>query len=221
MDATDYKTIEELDILYPKGIMSRESKLYEDIKFKLINNGFGNDLSSLSSFLKKNPKFLEHCNYIQAGLSKHKTILVLIDDSDLLWDIHNYFPILYALNNKGAAVYRTTIKILLDNLLDKEVSTQLSSRLYKDLVILSNIFSGDNRLASLSPSVEGLIEPILHNRKIMFTATTAKGSFSEAKKNAMYKLRTFYSQEMEQTFSYKVAPLFIQTRESKKSLWED
>ena len=132
MGAAGYKTVDELNILYPKGHMSKESKLYESIRYKLINNGYGNDLSSLSDFLHKNPKFIEHCNYLQEGLTEHKTILVLIDDSDLLWNIHNYFPVLYALNNKGEAVHRTTIKILLDNLLDKEVSEQLSRRLYKD-----------------------------------------------------------------------------------------
>jgi len=221
MADTGYKTLEDLDAFHLMDSSSKEARLHETIKHKLRENGFGKDLSSLSNFLKQSPSFLEHCNYIHSGLSKHKSIIVLIDDSNLLWKIHDYFPVIYALNNSGEAVHRTTIQMLLDDILNKEISGQLSKRFYKDLVILSNLFSGDNRLASLAPSVEGLIEPVIHERRMMFTAHTTKDSFSEAKREAIYKLRHFYSPELEQTFSRKVAPLFIQIKENKESLWED
>ena len=218
---TNYKTLEALDAIHSIDPTSKEAKLHEVVKHKLREYGFGKDLASLSTFLKQSISFMDHCNYIQSGLSKHKSIIVLIDDSSLLWNIQNYFPVLYALNNPGEAVHRTTIQMLLDDILNKEISGQLSKRFYKDLVILSNLFSGDNRLSSLSTSIEGLIEPIIHERRIMFTAHTIKDSFTEAKREAMYKLRNFYSPELEQTFSRKVAPLFIQIKENRESLWED
>jgi len=220
MDGANYKSILELDTYYPEWDDSSSASLYRNIKCKLNEHGFGRDMESLSSFLTKNPKFLSHCNYIQDGLDKHNAVIVLIDDAELLWDIHKFFPILYALNNTGQSVYKVAIKFLLDRIVDRKQNEEISKSLDKNLIVISNMFHGDNRLSAFSASLEGLFDPLIFKRKVVFTSHTIKSDFFDAAEDAMYKLRTFYSPSFAQTFETNVAPLFIKVRESKKSLWE-
>jgi hypothetical protein len=221
MADTGYKTLKELDGKYMCSDTS-EAFLYKEIKNKLIENGFGLDLSSLSKFLDDNPFFMSHCNKIKKALLEHNSALVIIDTSQLLWEIHKYFPLIYALNSpKGESIFKISLKHLLDSLLDKDISAEMPSRINKDLVMIGNIFSGDNRISSMSSSLEGIIEPLIFSRKVVFTAHTLQIIPSKIKEDTMYKLRTFYSPAFEQTFQFKVTPVIIQTCESKKSLWED
>ena len=220
MAGVNYKGIDELDELYSKFDDISSPSLYRKIKYKLNEHGFGQDMAALSPYLVKNPKFLEHCNYIQEGLNEHSSVLVMIDDAELLWDIHKFFPVLYALNNTGQSVYKVAIKYLLDRIVDREQNDEIPKSLDKNLVVVSDMFHGDNRLSAFSASLEGLFNPIIFKRKVVFTSHTIKSSAADAAEDTMYKLRTFYSPSFAQIFETKVAPLFITVRKSKKSLWE-
>lgn len=220
MAGVNYKSVAELDELYSKFDDLSSPSLYNKIKYKLNEYGFGQDMAALSSYLIKNPKFLEHCNYIQEGLNEHSAVLVMIDDAELLWDIHKFFPILYALNNAGQSVYKVAIKYLLDRIVDREQNDEIPKSLDKNLVVVSNMFHGDNRLSAFSASLEGLFTPLIFKRKVVFTSHTIKNNSADAAEDTMYKLRTFYSPSFAQIFETNVAPLFISVRKSKKSLWE-
>jgi hypothetical protein len=87
--------------------------------------------------------------------------------------------------------------------------------------MISNILAGDNRISSMAPSIEGILDPLIFNRKVIFTAHSVRTIKSKIREDIMYKLRNFYSPTFEQTFQLKVAPVIIQTGISKKSLWED
>lgn len=220
MADVNYRSITDLDKYYSKIDDSFSPSTYKKIKYKLNEFGFGKDMETLSPFLIENPKFLGHCNYIQSGLNEHKSVIVMIDDATLLWDIHRFFPILYALNNIGDSVYRIAIKHLLDRIVDREQNEEISKALDKKLVMISNMFHGDNRLSAFSASLEGLFHPLIFKRKVVFTSHTIKSNAADAAEDTMYKLRSLYSPSFAQIFETKVAPLFINVVKSKKSLWE-
>ena len=213
-----YRTMLELDKIH-KVLNSASANKYHTVKNRLQENGFGSDMRDLPSFLANNPKFLEDCNTVQEGICAHNAVVVLIDSMGLLWNIHKYFPILYALNNLGNSVFRTTIKLLLDGLLDRD-SIEFERRLSQNLVVISNMFGGDNRLASFASSIEGLVIPIMFRKKIIFTAHTTETSFNSAIDNATLKLNNLYSPSLAQAFVEHTYPIFLQTRASKESYWK-
>jgi hypothetical protein len=220
MAGIKYKTIEELAVMHKNNASGLP--LFNETLSKLAEHGFAIDMSTLSGFLKDNPLFLSYCEKIDESLKEHNTILVVVDDPTLIWSLHKYFTILYSLNNaKGESIYRISLKHLIDCLLERDTSPELPTKLNKNLIMISNILAGDNRISSMAPSIEGILDPLIFNRKVIFTAHSVRTIKSKIREDIMYKLRNFYSPTFEQTFQLKVAPVIIQTGISKKSLWED
>jgi hypothetical protein len=220
MAGIKYKTIEELAVMHKNNASGLP--LFNETLSKLAEHGFAIDMSTLPGFLKDNPLFLSYCEKIDESLKEHNTILVVVDDPTLIWSLHKYFTILYSLNNaKGESIYRISLKHLIDCLLERDTSPELPTKLNKNLIMISNILAGDNRISSMAPSIEGILDPLIFNRKVIFTAHSVRTIKSKIREDIMYKLRNFYSPTFEQTFQLKVAPVIIQTGISKKSLWED
>jgi hypothetical protein len=220
MAGIKYKTIKELALIHKNN--PTELPLFNETLSKLTEHGFSIDMGTLPEFLKDNPLFLSYCEKIDEALKEHNTILVIVDDPTLIWSLHKYFTILYSLNNaKGESVYRISLKHLIDNLLERDTSSEIPAQLNKNLIMISNLLSGDNRIASMAPSIEGILDPLIFSRKIIFTAHSVKTTKAQIREDIMYKLCNFYSPTFEQTFNLKVAPVIIQTGVSKKSLWED
>ena len=220
MAGIKYKTIEELAIAHKNNASGLP--LFNETLSKLAEHGFAVDMGTLPGFLKDNPLFLSYCEKIDESLKEHNTILVVVDDPTLIWSLHKYFTILYSLNNaKGESIYRISLKHLIDCLLERDTSPELPAKLNKNLIMISNILAGDNRISVMAPSIEGILDPLIFNRKVIFTAHSVRTIKSQIREDIMYKLRNFYSPTFEQTFQLKIAPVIIQTGISKKSLWED
>jgi hypothetical protein len=216
---TRYKSVTELDRFYKTKKDLPEAFAYFAVKQKLVENGFGFDLENLKGYVTNNSNILDYCYQIQQGLLKEKSVLALIDSSEILWDVHKYFPVLYAINNIGESVFRASIRDIIDSILDKEAAIQYVKKLSQNMILISNVFTGDNRLAVMAPSLEGILEPLIFTKKMVFTSYAPRSKFADAKKDAMFKLETFYSPCLGNTFSQNVLPIFIKTREEKKSLW--
>lgn len=220
MADVNYKSLKDLRAFYKKTSDYSGLERINRIKSKLEENGFFQDLNDLPGFLEKNPKFLSYCDLIQQGIDEHNTILVITDSPALIWHLQRFFTILYALNNtKSESIFRISLKDLITDLLDKDTSSILPAKLNKNLVMISDIFAGDNRIASMAPSIEGIINPLIFNRKVVFTAHTIHVLKSQIAEDVMNRLRTFYSPTFEQLFQLKVAPVIIQTDDNKKSVW--
>ena len=217
-----YRSLKELNALYGPAAKEDAVALFKRVRGKLVESGYGPQILELSIFLEKNPEFLEVCDKIQIGIDSHNAILLLVNDMKLIWDIHKFFPILYALNNLGKSVFRINMKHLIDGFLEKDKdNAEFEKKFYQNLALFSNIFSGDIRISAWAASIEGLITPLMFTKRVVFSAFTTKIDSKSAREEAMQRLKTLYSPAFEQNYVAHVAPIFIQTFKSKASLWTD
>ena len=89
----------------------------------------------------------------------------------------------------------------------------------RNLVLVSNLFSGDNRLISMAPSIEGIIIDLLLKRRMIFTAHTTCAQEPEARKDIIYRLGTIYSPTLVEYFKENVFPIYLK-KESLASMWD-
>ena len=181
------------------------------IKNNLRAYGFGGDLETLDSFLADNKKFISDCSKLLPFLPEKKAIILITESKEFIWNFHKYFPVLFALNFLGKSVFRTTMKLLIDRLLDKETSDSLFQSINQNLVIFSDLLRGDNRITAMESSIEGILTSILYTRKVIFTAQSSRLSEKEACNDVMYKIRSLYSSEIEAMFMESTRPVVIRT----------
>lgn len=197
-------------------------ELFKTVNDKLIANGFGENLKTLDVTLTENPYFHTACNKINAKLEKHKCVFVLCNSGDIMWKIHAYFPVIYAINDLGKSVYRTTVKNLIDSLLSKDDSSK-KLELRHQLSVFTGILYPDPRLNSMGPSVEYMFEDSICNsspgRKMLFTAYNYFGNRENAINDSTHRLRTYYSPKLEDIFKRNVELLYIDTASEVRNSW--
>ena len=198
------------------------SALFTMVNKKLIENGFSENLDLLDGVLAENPFFYDACNRIHSKLQKHRCVFVLCNSGDIMWKLHAYFPVIYAINNLGKSVYRVTVKKLIDSLLSRDdYGKKLEFK--QSLSMFTGILYPDPRLNSMSPSVEYLLENVICNnnpsKKILFTAYNYFGNRENAINDSTHKLRTYYSPKLEDIFKRNVDLLYINTPSEVRSSW--
>lgn len=198
------------------------SSLFTSVNKKLIENGFSGNLDLLDRVLSDNPHFYETCNRIHYRLQKHRCVFVVCNSGDVMWKIHAYFPVLYAINNLGKSVYRVTVKKLIDSLLDKD-NYNKKLEFKQSLSVFTGILYPDPRLNSMGPSIEYVLEDIICNtnpsKKVLFTAYNYFGNRDNAITDCTHRLRTYYSPKLEDIFKRNVDLLYINSPAEVRSSW--
>lgn len=198
------------------------SDLFKNVNKKLIEHGFGENLDSLDDALIQNPHLYNACNKLYANLQRHRCVFLLSNSGDIMWKIHAYFPVLYAINNLGQSVHRTTVKNLIDSILSKDESSK-KLEFKQSLTVFTGILYPDPRLNTMGPSIEYIFEDVIcnsnPNKKIVFTAYNYFGNRTTAINDGSHRLQTYYSSKLEDIFKRNVDLLFINTPSEVRSSW--
>jgi hypothetical protein len=205
-------------LAYSQG--EREEELFKKVMSKLHKYGYYNDIKNLDDFLTRNPLFLDKAGKVMEEIESSDFVMVIADTYGFLSNMYSYFPILYAINDIGKSVFRIDTTFLISSLLDREKMDMVPKWLKQNLVIFNNIFKGDNRLSSMSASIEGLFTDFVENRKIVFTSFSMAPTFKEAKEDILHKTRAIYSPYFEAMMKEAVKPVHIRVNGSGVSLWD-
>lgn len=205
-----------------EGIFQSDLTPVEFTKSKLESCGYDKDLKTLEESLESKPDLVSSMDEVYNFISEAKCTLLIVNNSTLLWDLHAYFPIMYALNEPGKSVYRTYPKALIDTFLNRSnAAASLGKK--NHLCLISNIFFGDPRLASMSQSIGTLFEELIRgaykNKRVLFSAPVWQEDRKEALKHVSYLLREIYSPAIENLFKTTVDVLFINKPAKIKDCW--
>lgn len=183
-------------------------KIVED---RLIQYGFDKSLHLIQSYIDENPDFMNKANLINEAVMSSRVTFLLVNNAELLWAVHNYFPILFAINNLGKSVYRTTMNTLMNRLLDKDDDDR-NMDIRQHLCIFSNIFSADGRIGSMASSIDSIFTQTIFttfDKRIIFSAVTPIQDRGEAIRDVTHKLESIYSAELALAIKQQATLLFI------------
>lgn len=195
--------------------------LFESTEDILNKYGFAASMGKIQEALEGDPNILPKMQSIYDVLSTERTALVVANNTQIVWDVYNYFPILYSINNLGKSVYRITMNNLMNKLLDKDdLGRNLEQRQYLNL--FSSIFFADARINSMSSSIESVIVQSIfttYPKKIVLSATSPYYRKDEIIRDITHRISTVYSPELCNVIQQQAQLVILQEPVKPNSSW--